>query len=46
MSTLVPMNTVTWTDDKLDELVTKVDEGFDDVDRRFGEVDRRFDRVE
>ncbi|HEX8753004.1 MAG TPA: hypothetical protein VF731_06265 [Solirubrobacterales bacterium] len=38
-----------WTDERLDDLNTKVDRGFVQVDQRFdrfqGDVDRRFDEV-
>jgi tetrahydromethanopterin S-methyltransferase subunit G len=36
----------TWTDQRLDDLNTKVDKGFEQVDRRFEQVDRRFEKVE
>jgi DNA anti-recombination protein RmuC len=35
-----------WTDERLDELATRVDQRFDGVDRRFGEVDRRLDKID
>jgi hypothetical protein len=35
-----------WTDERLDDLNTKVDRGFESVDRRFEAVDRRFDAVD
>jgi hypothetical protein len=40
------MQTVEWTDGKLEERLERIDERFVHVDRRFNEVDRRFDRVE
>jgi chromosome segregation ATPase len=36
----------TWTDERLDDLNTKVDRGFENVDKRFEEVDKRFDKVD
>ncbi|MDX6635535.1 MAG: hypothetical protein QOF06_1738 [Solirubrobacterales bacterium] len=35
-----------WTDDRLDDLNTKVDGGFESVDKRFDKVDKRFDKVD
>lgn len=36
----------TWTDDRLDDLSSRVDAGFDRVDRRFEDVDRRFEQLD
>jgi hypothetical protein len=35
-----------WTDERLDDLNSKVDRGFDRVDARFDRVDARFERVD
>lgn len=40
------MQTVEWTDGKLEERLERIDERFQHVDRRFDEVDRRFERVD
>ncbi len=39
------MERATWTDERLDDLSSRVDRGFEQVDRRFGQVDRRFDET-
>jgi hypothetical protein len=36
----------TWTDQRLDDLSSRVDRGFERVDQRFQQVDRRFDQVD
>jgi hypothetical protein len=40
------METMTWSDGKLEERLERIDERFGHVDRRFDEVDRRFERVD
>ncbi len=35
-----------WTDERLDDLNTKVDREFDRVDARFNRVDDRFNRID
>jgi len=35
-----------WTDERLDDLNTKVDKGFDRMDARFDRMDARFDRMD
>jgi DNA anti-recombination protein RmuC len=40
------MQTVEWTDAKLEERLERIDERFKRVDQRFDEVDRRFERVD
>jgi archaellum component FlaC len=40
------MQTVEWTDGKLEERLDRIDERFEQVDKQFKQVDKRFDRVE
>jgi septation ring formation regulator EzrA len=40
------MQTVEWTDGKLEERLERIDERFERVDDRFEETRQRFDRVE
>jgi DNA anti-recombination protein RmuC len=40
------METMAWTDERLEERFNGIDRRFDEVDRKFEAVDRRFDRVE
>jgi archaellum component FlaC len=40
------MQTVAWTDERLEERFDGIDRRFDEVNRHFGEVDRRFDEVD
>jgi len=40
------MQTVEWTDGKLEERLDRIDERFVHFDQRFNGVDSRFDRVE
>jgi hypothetical protein len=40
------MQTMAWTDARLEERFNGVDRRFDEVGRRFDEFDHRFDRVE
>jgi DNA anti-recombination protein RmuC len=40
------METMAWTDERLEERFNRIDRRFDEVDRKFEAVDRRFDRVE
>ncbi len=40
------MNTVTWTDDKIDSLATKVDEGFARMDVEFARTNGRIEKLE
>jgi hypothetical protein len=35
-----------WTDERLDDLNTKVDQGFARMDARFAQMDERFDRMQ
>lgn len=35
-----------WTDERMDDLVTRVDAGFANVDHQFERVDRRFEKVD
>jgi archaellum component FlaC len=35
-----------WSDDRLDNLNTKVDRGFEHVDKRFEQIDRRFEQID
>lgn len=35
-----------WSDERLDDLNTKVDRGFEQVDKRFEQVDKRFEQVD
>jgi septation ring formation regulator EzrA len=35
-----------WTDERLDDLNTRIEKRFDEVDRRFDQVDRRFEQVD
>ncbi len=37
---------MTWTDDKIDALATKVDEGFSKADVEFARIDERFKRTD
>jgi tetrahydromethanopterin S-methyltransferase subunit G len=34
-----------WTDQRLDDAITRVEQRFDSVDRRLDRMDRNFDRV-
>jgi len=40
------MQTVEWTDGKLEERLDRIDERFEQVDKRFEQVDKRFEQVE
>jgi uncharacterized coiled-coil DUF342 family protein len=40
------MQTVEWTDGKLEERLERIDERFVQVDKNFEQVDKRFDRIE
>jgi hypothetical protein len=40
------METMAWTDERLEERFTGIDRRFDEVDRRFDEVDRKFEAVD
>ena len=40
------MQTVEWTDGKLEERLERIDERFEQIDKRFEQVDKRFDRIE
>jgi archaellum component FlaC len=40
------MQTVEWTDGKLEERLERIDERFEQVDKNFKQVDQRFDRIE
>jgi archaellum component FlaC len=40
------MQTVEWTDGKLEERLDRIDERFKQVDTNFEQIDKRFDRVE
>jgi hypothetical protein len=35
-----------WTDERLDDLNSKVDQGFARMDARFAQMDERFDRMQ
>jgi DNA anti-recombination protein RmuC len=35
-----------WTDERMDDAMTRIDQRFDAVDRRFEQVDRRFEQVD
>ena len=35
-----------WTDERLDDLNSKVDQGFGRMDARFAQMDERFDRMQ
>ena len=37
------MERTTWTDERLDDAMTRIDARFDAVDRRFDRMDARFD---
>jgi DNA anti-recombination protein RmuC len=40
------MQTMAWTDERLEEKFDGIDRRFDEVDRKFEAVDKRFDRLE
>src|SRR4051794_35763986 len=40
------MQTVEWTDGKLEERLDRIDERFEQVDKRFEQVDKRFEQVD
>jgi DNA anti-recombination protein RmuC len=40
------MQTMEWTDGKLEERLERIDERFEQVDKNFKQVDQRFDRIE
>ena len=40
------MERITWTDERLDDAMTRMDARFDAVDRRFDRLEHRFDTLQ
>jgi tetrahydromethanopterin S-methyltransferase subunit G len=39
------MERTAWTDERLDDAITRIEQRFDSVDRRLDRIDQHFDRV-